>query len=238
MSLSRCNYRINDLGGRCQLLQGHDGGIHDVEAEVRRRVAEELAPRRADKDFMDRITKRVHDDQRLLDRLADDPPPTGLTDLPMGLYVGANRYDTDDQHVLHLWSQDGRSFDVTWPKDPPAGSPEGRPNADTEARQSEDFLTAEVTLSTADTKREYLEREAARSDPLRHAQPTHGEDGEALPDLRRFIRPRATGCVLIAPVCGNCGGEVDVIDGQWWHVRDVPSGSPEGSSLSAEADDA
>lgn len=80
---------------------------------------------------------------------------------------------------------------------------------------------------TADTKRAYLEREAAKSDPLRHAKPTHGEDGERLVRTFRNVPLRATGCVLIAPICGNCGGEVDKIDGAWWHVRDwQPKVSP------------
>lgn len=42
------------------------------------------------------------------------------------------------------------------------------------------------------------------------------------PRTEKRIRVHATGCVLIAPVCANCGGEVDKIDGQWWHVRDLP----------------
>jgi hypothetical protein len=44
----------------------------------------------------------------------------GLLKLPSDgaahIFVGANRYDTDDTCVLHLWTADGESFDVTWPK--------------------------------------------------------------------------------------------------------------------------
>lgn len=40
----------------------------------------------------------------------------GLDALPLMLFAGANRYATDDTHVLHLWTQDGRSFDVMWPR--------------------------------------------------------------------------------------------------------------------------
>lgn len=45
----------------------------------------------------------------------------GLDALPLGLYVGANRYDNDNTHVLHLWTADGHSFDVMWPI---SGNPE------------------------------------------------------------------------------------------------------------------
>lgn len=29
---------------------------------------------------------------------------------------------------------------------------------------------------------------------------------------------------MIAPICGNCGGEIDRIGDQWWHVRDIKPG--------------
>jgi len=35
-----------------------------------------------------------------------------LIGLPQGVYIGANRYDTDDAHVLHLWNDKGESFDI------------------------------------------------------------------------------------------------------------------------------
>lgn len=38
-------------------------------------------------------------------------------DLPHGVYEGANRYDTDDEHVLHLW-RGGRSWDLRVPRSP------------------------------------------------------------------------------------------------------------------------
>jgi hypothetical protein len=38
-----------------------------------------------------------------------------LRDLPTGVFEGANRYDTDDEHVLHFW-RDGKSWDVRWPR--------------------------------------------------------------------------------------------------------------------------
>ncbi|HET6916874.1 MAG TPA: hypothetical protein VFH56_12360 [Acidimicrobiales bacterium] len=41
----------------------------------------------------------------------------GLATLPQGMFAGANRYDTDDECVLHLWTDDGRSFDVRWPRE-------------------------------------------------------------------------------------------------------------------------
>lgn len=37
---------------------------------------------------------------------------TLLNDLPQGVYSGANRYDTETDLVLHLWTADGHSFDV------------------------------------------------------------------------------------------------------------------------------
>lgn len=117
--LTRCGYRINDLGGRCQQLKGHDSGVHEVEGEVRRRVAEALAPRRADDEFMERITRRAREDAPLMERMAAGPPTVlqaSLDTLPLGLFVGANRYDTDDCHVLHLWTAAGVSYDVIWPK--------------------------------------------------------------------------------------------------------------------------
>ena len=36
-------------------------------------------------------------------------------DLPLIVFVGANRYRTDDEDVLHVWVRDGRSFDVRLP---------------------------------------------------------------------------------------------------------------------------
>ena len=41
-----------------------------------------------------------------------------LEDLPSGTYLGANRYDTDDEHVLHLW-RDGQSWDLRVPRKRP-----------------------------------------------------------------------------------------------------------------------
>lgn len=38
-----------------------------------------------------------------------------LESLPTAVYEGANRYDTDDEHVLHLW-RDGQSWDIRLPK--------------------------------------------------------------------------------------------------------------------------
>ena len=39
-----------------------------------------------------------------------------LLNLPQRVYIGANRYDTDATHVLHLWDVDGKSFDIITPK--------------------------------------------------------------------------------------------------------------------------
>lgn len=72
----------------------------------------------------------------------------------------------------------------------------------------------------AETKRLHLEREAAKANPLRHASPTHGEDGERLRSVRR-VHPSlsAEDCPIIAPVCATCGHEIDKTpDGVWFHV--------------------
>ncbi len=49
----------------------------------------------------------AHPRRRLQDRALRD----ALLGLPHGVYEGANRYDTDNEHVLHLW-RDGESFDI------------------------------------------------------------------------------------------------------------------------------
>jgi len=41
-----------------------------------------------------------------------------VIDLPFGVYEGANRYDTDDEHVLHLW-RGGQSWDIRLPRAKP-----------------------------------------------------------------------------------------------------------------------
>lgn len=50
-----------------------------------------------------------------------------VRDLPQGVFEGANRYDTDDMHVLHLWGG-GQSWDVMWPKQEPVEPPIGEPH--------------------------------------------------------------------------------------------------------------
>ena len=37
-----------------------------------------------------------------------------LDSVPLGL-LSANRYDTDDEHVLSLWA-DGKTTDIRWPR--------------------------------------------------------------------------------------------------------------------------
>lgn len=44
-------------------------------------------------------------------RFQDKALREALDSIPPGVYEGANRYDTDDEHVLHLW-RDGQSWDV------------------------------------------------------------------------------------------------------------------------------
>ena len=40
---------------------------------------------------------------------------TQMKAIPMNIYK-ANRYDTDDEVVVHLWDADGNSFDIRIPK--------------------------------------------------------------------------------------------------------------------------
>lgn len=82
----------------------------------------QFAARRADKAFMDRLATRMREDAALLERLAEgDTAPTdvliSLLLLPLGMYAGANRYDTDDECVLSLWREDGTTHDLRWPVD-------------------------------------------------------------------------------------------------------------------------
>jgi hypothetical protein len=49
------------------------------------------------------------------ERFQDKALREAMESLPVGVYEGANRYDTDDEHVLHLW-KDGQSWDVRLPK--------------------------------------------------------------------------------------------------------------------------
>lgn len=41
-----------------------------------------------------------------------------LLSLPQTAFEGANRYDTDNEHVLHLWVG-GQSYDIVWPRETP-----------------------------------------------------------------------------------------------------------------------
>ncbi len=36
--------------------------------------------------------------------------------IPQNNALHANRYDTDDTHVLHVWDDAGNSYDITYPK--------------------------------------------------------------------------------------------------------------------------
>ena len=48
-------------------------------------------------------------------RLSARSTATQIKSLPIGMYQ-ANRYDTDNTHVIHLWNDEGKSFDVVIPK--------------------------------------------------------------------------------------------------------------------------
>lgn len=43
-----------------------------------------------------------------------------LLAVPRQVGIGWNRYDTDDEHVLHLWTDQGESFDIRVPSEPKA----------------------------------------------------------------------------------------------------------------------
>lgn len=57
-------------------------------------------------------------EDRLYRHISLGPLDWQLGQLPLTTFVGANRYDTDDEHVLHLWTSDGQSFDIRWLRDP------------------------------------------------------------------------------------------------------------------------
>lgn len=48
-------------------------------------------------------------------RFQDRALREALLALPITVFEGANRYDTDDEHVLHLWGG-GESWDIRLPK--------------------------------------------------------------------------------------------------------------------------
>jgi hypothetical protein len=72
-------------------------------------LIEQIAAKRNDTAFMARIKGRVAEDAALLARIEQGP-------IPLGLYAGANRYDTDNEHVLSVWTDDGQTYDLRWPR--------------------------------------------------------------------------------------------------------------------------
>lgn len=84
------------------------------EEHLHEHLGNQIAAGRDDQAFMARLRNRVLRDARLLAKLAS--VESQVRDLPQGVFAGANRYDTDTEHTLHLWTTDGRSFDVIWPK--------------------------------------------------------------------------------------------------------------------------
>ena len=50
-----------------------------------------------------------------MSELHDRPVREVLLSVPLGAHDGWNRYDTDDEHVLHLWA-DSESFDIRVPR--------------------------------------------------------------------------------------------------------------------------
>lgn len=61
----------------------------------------------------------------IYDKEPDVPSSDSISGIPLGQYAGANRYDTDTEHVLSLWA-DGKTFDVRVPLDA-ASSPASAP---------------------------------------------------------------------------------------------------------------
>lgn len=35
-----------------------------------------------------------------------------IKNIPLANFYKADRYDTEDKHVLHLWDEDGQSYDI------------------------------------------------------------------------------------------------------------------------------
>lgn len=113
MSLNPCAHRPNGLGALDEygrMVCGQCGHPYDQA----KGIVEQVAARRQDTEFVERITRQTSRDRGVLARLRS--VETQVRELPMGLFVGANRYDTDDTHVLHLWTGAGESYDVRWPK--------------------------------------------------------------------------------------------------------------------------
>lgn len=52
----------------------------------------------------------------------ETPQLADAFELPLGVYEGMNRYETDTEHVLHVW-REGQSWDVRRPRNfgPPPG---------------------------------------------------------------------------------------------------------------------
>lgn len=42
-----------------------------------------------------------------------------ILSIPIGTEYSANRYDTDNEHKLHLWDNKGNSFDISFKKQKP-----------------------------------------------------------------------------------------------------------------------
>lgn len=70
----------------------------------------------------------VNEPARVLRRFRDKALRDALLSLPLAVFEGANRYDTDDEHVLHLWAG-GQSWDIRLPRlaasEPPDAATEG-----------------------------------------------------------------------------------------------------------------
>ncbi len=67
--------------------------------------------------YMGCACREITCDKGVMLAWVDEQPAQGLAALPKQLFVGANRYDTDDTHVLHLWDANGQSFDVNWARE-------------------------------------------------------------------------------------------------------------------------
>lgn len=110
-----------------------------AEDDAIRDAVRPLIDRARTPEFMARLTSRIEADLDLLERIERGPDriariaervDTALADrrrmlasvmeqlvaLPLGQYDGANRYDTDDEHVLTLWANDGTTHDIRWPR--------------------------------------------------------------------------------------------------------------------------
>jgi hypothetical protein len=112
------------IKGRASLTQivwGHKESIHGLRIL---QVCEKCGNLRAwlvdsNGDGVEKLPESVFTDDELEEAKAVLSKDMDITEqmknLPQGNFYNADRYDTADEHVLHLW-KDGESYDIRVPK--------------------------------------------------------------------------------------------------------------------------